>query len=206
MYMLLYFPWFSLLERSVTTHFHVIHMAVDDLIPFCEYFIIPYLAWFPYVAGTVLYFMFTNRVDYLRLCIFLFTGMTVFLLISTIYPNGAYLRPVIFTDNNIFIRMVRSLYRIDTPTNLFPSIHVYNSIGVWLAVWKSPQFTNNFRIRIGATVMSSLIIMSTVFLKQHSVFDVITAFVMAAFMYMFTYAKSEVREPAIITKKCYQNT
>ena len=48
--LVLYFPvymiWFSYLEKTVTTRFHVIHVALDDYIPFCEYFDIPYFLWF----------------------------------------------------------------------------------------------------------------------------------------------------------------
>ena len=47
------------------------HVALDDFIPFNEYFIVPYMMWFLYVAGTILYFLFTNREDYYRICIFL---------------------------------------------------------------------------------------------------------------------------------------
>ena len=38
------------LERTVTTHYHLIHLPIDDYIPFCEYFVIPYIMWFGYVA------------------------------------------------------------------------------------------------------------------------------------------------------------
>ena len=48
LYFMIYLPWFGHLERTVTTHFHVIHVALDDYIPFCEYFIIPYFLWFGY--------------------------------------------------------------------------------------------------------------------------------------------------------------
>ena len=50
-YFAIYLPWFGHLEKTVTTHFHVIHTALDDYIPFCEYFIIPYLLWFGTSAG-----------------------------------------------------------------------------------------------------------------------------------------------------------
>ena len=110
LYFCIYFPWFHHLERTVTTHFHVIHTALDDLIPFCEYFIVPYLLWFGYVAWAVGYFYFKNKDEYFKLCAMLFTGMTVFLVISTIYPNGHYLRPAYFEHNNIFIQLVKWLY------------------------------------------------------------------------------------------------
>ena len=72
LYVFLYIPWFFYLERTVTSHYHIIHVALDDYIPFNEYFIIPYLFWFLYVAGTVMYFFFKDKHDFYRLCAFLF--------------------------------------------------------------------------------------------------------------------------------------
>lgn len=90
----------------------------------------------------------------------LFTGMTVFLVISTIYPNGHYLRPAYFEHNNIFIQLVKWLYATDTPTNLFPSVHVFNSIAVNIAVWHSDNFKKNKAVRYGSAVLMVLIILS----------------------------------------------
>ena len=187
LYLMIYFPWFHHLEKTVTTHFHVIHVALDDYIPFCEYFIIPYFLWFAYVAWSVLYFYFKNKDEYFRLCGMLFSGMTIFLIVSTIYPNGHYLRPVYFDHNNIFIQMVKMLYAADTPTNLFPSIHVYNSIAVNIAVWHSSNFKEKKWVRFGSSILMVLIILSTMFLKQHSVFDVVTGIGLSVFMYSLVY-------------------
>lgn len=46
---------FMLVEK-ISTETHLIHSFVDDLIPFCEYFIIPYVLWFLVVLGSVMYF------------------------------------------------------------------------------------------------------------------------------------------------------
>ena len=190
LYLLIYLPWFQWLEKTVTSRFHVIHMAVDDWIPFVEGFIIPYFLWFLYVAAAVVYYFFKNKTEYYRLCIFLFIGMTVFLIVSTVYPNGHTLRPVEFERDNLFVDMVRYLYRIDTPTNLFPSIHVYNSIGVNIAVWRCEEFRAKKAIRYGSFLLMISIVLSTMFLKQHSVFDVITGIVFAAFMYTLVYSST----------------
>ncbi len=87
LYGLIYFPWFTYLEKNVTNDFHIIHMAIDDSIPFVEYFVIPYFLWFGYVAAAVAYFFFKNKNDFYRLCGFLAAGMTIFLVVSTIYPQ-----------------------------------------------------------------------------------------------------------------------
>lgn len=195
LYFLIYLPWFGYLEENVTTHFHVIHVALDDKIPFCEYFIIPYMLWFVYVAWGVAYFFFKNKSEYYKLCAFLFTGMTIFLVISTVYPNGHYLRPTTFERDNIFVQAVQWLYSTDTPTNLFPSIHVYNSLGINMAVWHSENFKKNKPVRYGSSILCISIILSTMFLKQHSVFDVVTGVVLAAFMFSLVYARSWANEP-----------
>ena len=195
LYFLIYLPWFGYLEENVTTHFHVIHVALDDKIPFCEYFIIPYMLWFAYVASGIAYFFFKNKSEYYKLCAFLFTGMTIFLVISTVYPNGHYLRPTTFERDNIFVQAVQWLYSTDTPTNLFPSIHVYNSLGINMAVWHSENFKKNKPVRYGSAILCISIILSTMFLKQHSVFDVVTGIVLAAFMFSLVYARSWANEP-----------
>lgn len=186
-YMAVYFVWFACLERSVKTPETVIHMKWDDLIPFCEVFVIPYYLWFAYVSVTVLYLMFTNKRDYWRTCTFLFTGMTVFLIVSTLWPNGHHLRPAVMPRDNIFTTLVAAMYRADTPTNLWPSIHVYNSIGAHLAVLHNEKLRPNRLIRYGSLLLCVSIILSTVFIKQHSCFDVITGLIMGAIMYVVVY-------------------
>ena len=109
LYFVVYMAWFSYVEKNIKTHFHVVHVPLDDYIPFCEYFVIPYLLWFGYVAWGIAYMALHNKSDYYRLCTFLFTGMTLFLLISTVYPNGHYLRPIhtisrITTSSRSFVK------------------------------------------------------------------------------------------------------
>lgn len=189
LYFLIYMPWFNYLERTVTTQYNVIHLPLDDYIPFCEYFIIPYYLWFAYVAWGVIYTALRNPNDYYKLCTVLFTGMTVFLIASTVYPNGHNLRPDYFARHNICTYLVEKLYASDTSTNLFPSIHVYNSLAVEFFVVNSKDLRNNQIVQFLSTVLCVAIILATMFLKQHSTFDVITAFALAFFMYYLVYVR-----------------
>lgn len=162
-------------------------MGIDDHIPFCEIFIIPYLLWFAYVVFCVLLLMFTDKTEYYRSCIFLFTGMTIFLIISTVWPNGQHLRPYEMPRDNLFTQLVANLYASDTPTNIWPSIHVYNSIGAHLGLRRSRFFAKNAWLRAASFLLSFSIILSTLFLKQHSMSDVLAAFVMAFGMFILVY-------------------
>ena len=123
--------------------------------------------------------------DYYKNFFFLATGMTVFLVISTLFPNMHQLRPAVMPRDNIFTHLVQVIYSTDTPTNLWPSIHVYNSIGTMIAVHHSRRF--NKKGVIIMDVIGTLIILSTLFVKQHSFYDVTTAFIMAIIFYLLYY-------------------
>ena len=187
LYGIIYLLWFRYLEETVTGRYQIIHVSLDDVIPFCEVFVVPYMLWFAYVTIVVAYFFLHDREDYFRIFVFLCTGMTVFLLVSTLWPNGHRLRPYIMPRDNIFTYLVSALYKADTPTNLWPSIHVYNSLGCHIAVAKSRRLKQHKGIRIISFILCASIIMSTMFIKQHSAFDVVTAFIMAAIMYGIVY-------------------
>lgn len=186
-YLLFYFPAFFWLENREVSHYTVIQSSWDAAIPFLEIFIIPYLFWFVYQIAAVVFFLFREKSEYYKLTACLFLGMTVFLIVSYLMPNRLTLRPSEFERSNIFTAMVQFLYAIDTPTNVFPSIHVYNSLCVAEAVLDSRALRDRRGIRIGSVVTSALIILSTVFLKQHSLVDVAGAFVMAGFFHWAVY-------------------
>ena len=197
LYGFIYMPWFSWLEKHVTSNYFVIHSVFDDYIPFIEIFIIPYLLWFVYVSGTVLYFFFTDKQGFYRNCTLLITGMTLFLIICTIFPNGLNLRPSTFARDNIFVDLVRFIYRSDTSTNVLPSLHVYNSIGCYIAIRNSQKLRQYKWVQNGSLVLTVSIVLSTMFLKQHSVVDVIAAIVMIYFIYQFVYIPEQVKAPAL---------
>ena len=186
-YFTVYMTWFNYIEKTQAAQYTVIHMDIDDKIPFCEYFIVPYLIWFIYVVAVVGYLMITDREGFYRNYTFLVTGMTIFLLVSTLFPNVQHLRPYVMPRDNVFARMVQGLYATDTPTNLWPSIHVYNSIGAFLGVAYNKKLGSSRMLKYGAFTLSFLIILSTLFLKQHSMFDVLTAFLMAGVVYVLVY-------------------
>lgn len=187
LYTFLYLTWFFYLEKTVTKGYQVIYMKLDDYIPFCELFVIPYFLWFAYIVVVIGFLFFKDKTEYYRAFLFLTTGMTIFLIVSTLWPNGHHLRPLAMPRDNILTAWISALYKTDTATNLWPSIHVYNSIGAHIAIMKSKHLANHKVVKTGSFIMAVSIILSTVFIKQHSVFDVITAFIMAAVMYVVVY-------------------
>lgn len=195
LYFFIYAPWFIYLEKTITVNYHSVHIKLDDYIPFNELFVIPYYLWFGFIALVVGYLFFVNKKEYYRSTAFLFIGMTVCLFIYTIWPNGQDLRPNLDTlgRDNILIDILRNLYRTDTNTNVCPSIHAFNSIGVCIAVFHTNSLKDKRYITIPTVILATLICMSTVFLKQHSVFDVISASLLASVMYLVVYVPDYVK-------------
>ena len=175
LYALFSLTFFALLERTIQTPDLWVHCRLDDMIPFCKYAIIPYYLWFPWIPFTLFYLLYkAPREDFWRLCLPLFTGMTMALLFYAMVPNGLALRPRTVPGTDIFAQSVRMLYRSDTPTNVCPSIHVFNSVTLLLAYYRSRIFEAPRRrwMRPAATVLCISIVCSTVLLKQHSCIDV----------------------------------
>lgn len=187
-YTVFYVVSFMLLERR-TTNVHIISSPLDQYIPFCEYFVIPYYLWFVYIIAILIYFSFfgADVKEYNQLVFSLGIGMTIFLFISWIWPNGLLLRPASFPRDNFFTGLVEGLYQADTSTNVFPSIHVYNSVVAFIAINRCKALKKRKAVRAGAFILSTLIILATVFLKQHSVVDVFGALVMNAILYVIIY-------------------
>ncbi len=206
-YFFLYLIWFFALESRTDIRHASIYISLDDYIPFNELFVIPYCLWFAYIAVTVIFFFLTSREDFYKTTAFLFIGMTICLIIYTIWPNGQNLRPTEFARDNIFVDMVKLFYKNDTSTNVCPSIHVFNSIGAHIAIAKSSYFKNHRFIKLGSFILMVLICLSTVFLKQHSAFDGICAIGLSAVMYYLVYKVdySKLRSKSKETTTAYEH-
>ncbi|MDO4285631.1 MAG: phosphatase PAP2 family protein [Eubacteriales bacterium] len=187
-FFIVYLLWFCLIERWDRLRYIVVHMEIDDYIPFCEIFVIPYVLWFFYMFYTVLYMYVKDRREYHSVCASLVIGMTLFLVISTVIPNIQFLRPDPMPRDNVLTRLVSYLYSTDTATNLFPSIHVYNSVVATVSIWKSRgRLAGRKWFRYSALVLCALISLSTLFIKQHSMFDVLTALALCVPVYVLVY-------------------
>lgn len=188
-YAIVYTLLFAYLEQRPIHGYNIVHTVFDDWIPFCEYFIIPYLLWFPYMILAVLYFIFVNKNkhEYYQLVFNLMMGMTIFLIVSYIYPNAHHLRPTEFPRDNIFTTAVKLLYRTDTPTNILPSIHVFNSLAIHMSLTNCESLREKRGIKAASLVLTLLIILSTMFLKQHSVIDVCMGSTLALFGFIIFY-------------------
>ena len=175
LYTIFYLSVFHYLEANVPLRSILVHCRLDDLIPFCKYAVIPYFAWFVWIPFTLFYLLLRgDRSDFWRVCLCLFTGMTIALSCYVLLPTGLALRPYRVYGSDIFARLVRMLYAVDSSKNVCPSIHVFNSVTLLLAYYRSRIFDAPRRrwMRPAAAVLCVSIVCSTVLLKQHSCIDV----------------------------------
>lgn len=169
-----YFIGFFLTERLIPPErCFLVHCPLDDRIPFCEGFLVPYVLWYGLVAGSLLYYLFYDVARFRKLQIYILVtqilGMGIFLLL----PSRQELRPGVFPRENLLTRGVGLLYRVDTSTGVCPSMHAAWSMAL-ASVWSRDREAKLW-IRAGILGLCISICLSTVFLKQHSVLDVLAA-------------------------------
>ena len=171
---LVYFLLYFLTENLIPPErCHVIHSALDDLIPFNEYFAIFYCFWYVLLVGSLLYYFLYDVESFQRLQLFLIVTQAAAMLVYLLYPSIQLLRPAVMPRDNFFCRLMFAIYAFDTPTGVCPSLHVAYSLGiasVWCKDRRAPTWWKAFVV-----VCAALISISTTFVKQHSVIDVAAA-------------------------------
>ena len=169
-YFLLYFLTENLIPLEKC---NVIHCRLDDIIPFCEWFLLPYVFWYLLIVFSLGYFLLYDIDSFKKLQTFIIITQIVAMAVYIIYPSCQNLRPTEFPRDNFLTDCIGFLYTFDTNTGVCPSLHVAYSIGI-ASVWlKKKDISKIFKAFIVSVVI--LICLSTMFIKQHSAVDFFAA-------------------------------
>lgn len=169
-----YFLMYFLTEKLIPVErCHVVHCALDDLIPFCEWFVIAYVFWYLLVAGSLVYFGLRDADSFKRLQVYIIITQVAAIVIYIAWPSCQNLRPEALPRENLLTDLVGVLYAIDTNTGVCPSLHCAYSFGIASVCLKAKSVSKGWKLGVTAAVV--LICMSTVFIKQHSVVDFLAA-------------------------------
>lgn len=191
-WLLIFWPIFGIvffsLEHLVPLEFHPVQCALDDLIPYCEYFFIPYFYWFAFIFWILIYSFFFDIPTFKKYMYFVIITYAITCLIYFVYPSEQNLRPTQFERDNIFVEIAKDFYAFDTNTNVCPSLHVTGSFAVAFAAWHSKRYSTVFW-RIFFMASAVLISASTVFVKQHSIIDSVVSLVLCFAVYPFVFCK-----------------
>ena len=166
---------------------HPVHSWLDDVIPFCEVFVIPYVFWYIFIVGSLLYFALYNPDGFRKLMTFTIVTQVVATAVYIIFPTRQDLRPAVFPRDNILTQLVGLLYSVDTNTGVCPSLHVAISLGIASAWLKEKDVRKSFKVFIVITAI--LICLSTMFIKQHSAVDFFAALPLCLLAEIIAYGK-----------------
>ena len=169
-----YFLMYFLTENLIPPErCHVMHCALDDLIPFNEFFLIFYVFWYFLVFGSLAYYLFYDVKQFSRLQTFILITQVVAMAIYIIWPSRQDMRPAVFPRENALTALMAFIYSFDTSTGVCPSLHVAYSLGILsvglkdraLPVW----------VKVLLTFVVFMICIAVCFVKQHSALDVLAA-------------------------------
>ncbi len=169
-YLIMYFLTENLIPAEKC---YPVHCYLDDCVPFCEWFVIPYVGWYLLIVVSLIYFLRYNVDNFKRLQTYLIITQVVAVAIYIIFPNRQDLRPVEFPRENVLTSLVGFLYSNDTNTGVCPSLHVAFSLGIastWLKEKSASKLTKTFIV-----IFVILVCLSVSFIKQHSVVDIFAA-------------------------------
>lgn len=169
-----YFVLFFLTERLIPAErCYPIHCALDDMIPFYEAFVIPYVLWYLLIIGSLAYFALYNVDGFKKLQSYIIITQLLAVVVYILLPTRQDLRPVTFLRDNILTRLVVLIYSADTNTGVCPSLHVAISIAI-ASIWLRERGISAL-FKAVMTVFCLSVCLATVFIKQHSVLDGIAA-------------------------------
>lgn len=191
LFLLLFWPvylsLFVLTEKYLVPVYNV-YCPLDDLIPFCEFFVIPYVLWYALLAFTSIYTLLFDIPAFKKFYKFLCIASIITFAIYILFPNEQNLRPTEFVRDNALVDVMKNLYSIDTNTNVCPSLHVVFSLGMLFSLWNVKHFSTPVW-RIVFLIITVLICLATVFLKQHSVIDIVVGAALSFAVFPFIFLK-----------------
>lgn len=189
LWLLLYWPLelaFFAAAGRLPRSYHPVACALDESIPLLEGFVVPYLLWFLCGLFLLLYTLRRNIPVFRRFMDFMIVTILLCGAVFLLYPSTFPLRPVpvwpvsvgdcyrAMPRQNLFTWVLSVVYFTDPPRNVFPSMHIAVSFGMFCAVLQDrllrrPAFSVPFGL------LQLLIWLSVVFTRQHSVLDVLGA-------------------------------
>ena len=192
-----YFMLYFLTENIIPAEScYSVHMFLDDWIPFCEWFIIPYVFWYLLIVFSLGYFLLYDIPSFKALQKYIIITQVLAMTAYILFPTRQDLRPEIFPRDNFLTDCIAFLYRFDTNTGVCPSLHVAYSLGiasVWLRKKDAHWLWKSFVV-----VAVILICLSTMFIKQHSAVDFFAALPVCLMAEWIVFGKRKPRPTATV--------
>ena len=171
---------FYQISTAINTDYHTINMAIDDMIPFCKYFLIFYVSYYVFPELLLWQISYTDKRKFYRLLISISIACFICCICFCIYQVKM-IRPEIVGDD-LFSVLMRVMYDIDKEAlNCFPSIHSLMGMAMIIGGYKTNKFPKWFSIT--SYVLGVGCILSTVFIKQHYFIDMVVGVLLMILVY-----------------------
>ena len=181
-----YFALYILTENLIPAEkCHVIHCALDDVVPFCEWFVIPYALWYLLIVASILYFLLYSVDSFKKMQTYIIITQIIAMAVYIIYPNRQDLRPDLFPRENVLTQLLGFIYSVDTNTGVCPSLHVAYSLGIASTWLREKSASKTWKMFV--VILVALICVSVAFVKQHSVVDIFAAIPVCLFAEWFVF-------------------
>lgn len=154
--------------------------VIDAKIPFVPAFFIPYCIWYLMIFIIPYYLYCKDKDKFIKYTMAYMLCSMIGNIVFISYPSTV-ARPTV-TGTDIFSLIAKFIYWIDTPTNCFPSLHCAISMLFILYICESKN--TNIITKISVCIISILIMLSTLFTKQHVVVDFISGDILALIVYL----------------------
>lgn len=171
--------------------------VIDDRIPFIPSFVVFYVMWYLFLILIPLLILKYNKKVFDKYIVVSIVYAILEGIIFILFPTTMNRQPLVVTDISTWI--VDIIYKVDTPVcNLFPSAHCAFSILFIISVLDVKEVKKEYKILI--IISSLLIILSTLFIKQHVTLDVLGALLIVPIYYILRKRKINLEESGIYAK------
>ena len=185
---IVYFALYFITENLIPPErCHPVHCALDDLIPFNEFFVIFYVGWYFLVFGALAYTLFYDVPAFRKLQTFIMITQAVAMLCYILWPSRQDLRPEVFPRQNILTDIIKFIYSFDTNTGVCPSLHAAYSLGILSVGLKDKSLSTGWKAAL--TFLVIMICLAVCFVKQHSAVDVFTALPVSLLAEILVYGR-----------------
>lgn len=146
--------------------FFDVSIWLDRAIPFIPIFIFGYIL--VYLSIVLAYLVLKDSEDWRRIVVSFLFSTTLAYIIFLAFPVHMDMRPNLISETNLSANITRLYYLIDLPYNCFPSLHVTYPMLATLVAWRKHNV-----MRYVFAVMTMIVAVSVVMVKQHYLADVI---------------------------------
>ena len=160
--------------------------SIDHRIPLLPGFIYPYLLGLPMVIFMGVLLLWKDWRCYERYMFFIGIACMSALIFHLLLPTRHDLRPAVLPGRGLTIRLLRLLYKADSSANTCPSLHAVGLCAVCFAAWDSRKLRTP-RLLFPIWGLSLLILLSSIWVKQSSLLDLLAAVLHSTAAYLVVY-------------------